>query len=63
MMIRTFSNNTDNDKDSNGNSISYSAMKKVMAEINKQPLSNAQKDALARSMGWKESNIKKYKPW
>ena len=62
--IRTFSNNTDNDVDANGKTIYYSAMKKIMAEINAQyGLTNAQKDALARSMGWAEKNILKYKLW
>ena len=62
--IRTFSNNTDNDVDANGKTIYYSAMKKIMAEINAQyGLTNAQKDSLARSMGWAEKNILKYKLW
>lgn len=64
MKIRDFSNDTENDTDpKTGKKIAYSAMKKIMAEINKQPVTNEQKDALARSMGWKESNIKKYKLW
>jgi hypothetical protein len=41
----------------------YSAMKKVMAEINAQQLTTAQKTAIARSLGWSEKNILKYKPW
>jgi hypothetical protein len=62
--IRSFSNNTSNDVDANGKTIYYSAMKKIMAEINAQyGLTNAQKDALARSMGWAEKNIQKYKLW
>lgn len=63
MKIRKYSNDTDNDVDANGKSIAYSAMKKVMAEINKLPISTAKKEALAKSMGWKDSNIKKYAPW
>lgn len=64
MKIRDFSNDTENDTDpKTGKKIAYSAMKKIMAEINNQPVTNEQKDALARSMGWKESNIKKYKLW
>ena len=62
--IRSFSNDTENDVDANGKTIYYSAMKKVMAEINAQyGLTSAQKDAIARSMGWSEKNIKKYKTW
>lgn len=62
--IREFSNNTENDKDANGKTINYSAMKKIMAEINAQyGLTSAQKDAIARSLGWSEKNINKYKPW
>lgn len=62
--IRSFSNNTENDVDANGKTIYYSAMKKVMAEINAQTgLSSAQKTAIARSLGWSEKNIQKYKLW
>jgi hypothetical protein len=62
--IRSFSNNTSNDIDANGKTIYYSAMKKIMAEINAQyGLTSAQKTALARSMGWAEKNINKYKLW
>ena len=62
--IRSFANNTKNDTDSNGETIYYSAMKKVMAEINSQyGLTSAQKTAIARSLGWAEKNIQKYKPW
>ena len=61
--IQVFSANTKNDVDAEGKTINYSAMKKVMAEINRLPLSNAQKDALAQSLGWSEKNIRKYKPW
>ncbi|MGM9550386.1 MAG: hypothetical protein ACI3V5_11175 [Faecousia sp.] len=49
--------------DENGQTIYYSAMKKVMSEIDSLNISNAQKTALARSLGWKESNIEKYKLW
>ena len=64
LYIRTFSNNTENDKDANGKSIAYSAMKKIMAEINAQTgLTSAQKTAIARSLGWADKNIQKYKPW
>lgn len=62
--IRSFSGKTKNDTDANGETIYYSAMKKVMAEINSQyGLTLAQKTAIARSLGWSEKNIQKYKPW
>jgi hypothetical protein len=62
--IRSFSNDTENDVDANGKTIYYSAMKKVMAEINRQyGLTSVQKTAIARSLGWSEKNINKYKPW
>ena len=64
MYIRSFSNNTENDKDANGKSIAYSAMKKIIAEIDAQPgLTPAQKTAIARSLGWAETSIQKYKTW
>ena len=63
LYIRRFSNNTENDE-VDGKTVYYSAMKKVMAEINAQRgLTSAQKTAIARSLGWSEKNIKKYKPW
>ena len=62
--IRSFSNKTENDVDENGRPINYSAMKKVMAEIGAQTgLTTAQMYAIARSLGWSEKNIKKYKTW
>ena len=61
--IRKFSGNTENDVDENGKSINYSAMKKVMAEINAQQLTAEQKTAIAKSLGWSDKNIRKYKPW
>ena len=63
LKIALFSANTENDKDEDGNSLRYSAMKKVMAEINKLPISKDQKTAIARAIGWSEKNIAKYKPW
>ena len=64
LYIRSFANNTENDKDANGKTIAYSAMKKIMAEINKQyGLTSSQKTAIARSLGWAEKNISKYKTW
>jgi hypothetical protein len=62
--IRKISNNTENDVDEEtGKTIYYSAMKKVMAEIHAQNLTAAQKTAIARSLGWAEKNIEKYKLW
>ena len=61
--IMRFSSATENDLDENGKPISYSAMKKVMAEIDRLPLSGEQKDALAKAMGWSDKNINRYKPW
>lgn len=63
LRIQKFSSDTKNDVDANGKTINYSAMKKVMAEINKLPLSASQKDALAKSLGWSDKNIRKHKPW
>lgn len=64
LYIRSFSNKTENDVDANGKTIYYSAMQKVMAEINAQTgLTSDQKTAIARSLGWAEKNIQKYKTW
>ena len=64
LYIRKFSNNTENDVDQRtGKTIYYSAMKKVMAEIGAQDITPAQKYALARSLGWAEKNIQKYRTW
>ena len=62
--IRSFANDTENDKDANGKTIYYSAMRKIMAEIDEQyGLTASQKTAIARSLGWAEKNISKYKLW
>ncbi len=62
--IKKFHSNTDNDVDKvTGKKISYSAVRKVMAEINAQSITAAQKTAIARSLGWAESTIRKYKLW
>ena len=65
LYIRSFSNNTENDVDeATGKTINYSAMKKIMAEIDAQPgLTAAQKTAIAKSLGWSDKNIQKYKLW
>ena len=63
LYIRKFSNNTENDVDANGKTVYYSAMKKVMAEIGEQDITSTQKYAIARSLGWAEKNIIKYKTW
>lgn len=61
--IRKFANNTENDV-VNGEKVPYSAVKKIMREINSQTgLTSAQKTAIARSIGWKDSTIQKYKLW
>lgn len=63
LKIALFSAQTENDIGSNGKPIRYSAMKKVMAEIDKLPISKDQKTAIARAIGWSEKNIARYKPW
>ena len=61
--IVEFSNNTENDVDpETGKSISYSAVRKVMAEIDSLSIPDSQKQAIALSL-WKESTVKKYKLW
>ena len=60
--IIEFSNNTENDVDEEGKTINYSAVQKVMAEINRLPISAEQKEAIARSI-WKEKTVKKYRLW
>lgn len=63
MDIRKFANSTENDV-VNGKKVPYSAVKKIMREINSQTgLTPAQKTAIARSIGWKDSTIQKYKLW
>lgn len=63
MHIRKFANSTENDV-VNGEKVPYSAVKKIMREINSQTgLTSAQKTAIARSIGWKDSTIEKYKLW
>lgn len=66
--ICQFVNNTKNDVDpETGASIKYSAVKKIMAEIDSYSLTPAQKTAIAQSIGemsnWKDSTIRKYKLW
>ena len=59
-----FDNSTENDVDkTTGKPISYSAVKKIMAYINSLNLTDRQKDALAKSTGWADKTIKKYKLW
>lgn len=60
--IRKFSSNTKNDV-VDGKTVYYSAMDKVMAEIDAQNLTSEQKDAIARSLGWSDKNIRKRKLW
>ena len=61
--IRYIQSNTENDKDENGKRINYSAVQKIMAEINSYNLTPAQKTAIAESIGWTEKTIRKYKLW
>ena len=64
MAFWEFDNSTENDVDeATGKKIPYSAVKKIMAYINSLNLTKAQKDALAKSAGWEDSTIKKYKLW
>ena len=59
-----FDNSTENDVDpTTGKKIAYSAVKKIMAYIDSLNLTDAQKDALAKSAGWADKTIKKYKLW
>ena len=63
MHIRQFSNDTDNDV-VDGKTVKYSAMKKIMEEIHAQSgLTSEQKTAIAKSLGWYDKNIRKYKLW
>lgn len=56
-------NGIQNDKDADGKTIRYSAVKKIMGVINSLPISDYQKTALARSQGWSEKTIQEYKLW
>lgn len=62
LQIVDFSNNTENDVDEDGNTIHYSAVKKIMERINQLPIPDNQKTAIALSL-WKESTVEKYKLW
>jgi hypothetical protein len=53
----------ENDKGANGKAIAYTAVQKIMTVINSLPISSDQKDALARSNGWADKTIQKYKLW
>ena len=63
MAFRRFDNSTENDVDENGKKIAYSAVQKIMAYINDLNLTPEQKDALAKSTGWSDKTIIKYKLW
>jgi hypothetical protein len=59
-----FDNSTENKVDkTTGKKIAYSAVKEIMAYINSLNLTDRQKDALAKSAGWADKTIKKYKLW
>ena len=57
-----YNSNTDADVDANGKSISGSKKVKVLAYINRQKLTYAQKDSLYYAFGWAESKIYEA-PW
>ena len=61
--IRKFANNTKNDLNSAGKPIRNSAVKKIMAQINSYNLTSSQKTAIAQSMGWSASTIRRHKLW
>ena len=61
--IRYIEGKTENDKDENGKTIYYTAMQKIMDVIDSYPLTSAQKTAVAKSIGWSDKNIRKYKLW
>lgn len=52
-----------NDVDENGKTITYSAVRKIMAMIAELPLTDQQKTALAYSRGWSDRTVRKYKLW
>lgn len=62
LQIRSFANRTKNDVDENGKTINYSAVQKVMAQIDALNIPDYQKTAIAMSL-WKESTVNKYKLW
>jgi hypothetical protein len=61
--IVKFSSKTENDINAAGKSVRYSAVRKVCAEINKLPISRAQKEAIAQAMGWSKSTISRCRLW
>lgn len=61
--IVKFSSKTENDINAAGKSVRYSAVRKVCAEINKLPISRAQKEAIAVAMGWSKSTISRCRLW
>lgn len=62
LQIVDYSNNTKNDVDEDGNTIHYSAVKKIMKRIDQLSITDNQKTAIALSL-WKESTVEKYKLW
>lgn len=57
-----FKSNTKNDVDENGDISYYSAVEKVMAEIDSTTLTSAQKTAVAMTF-WQASTVYKYRLW
>jgi len=53
-----FSSNTENDVDENGDTIKYSAVEKIMAEMSRLGLTLEQKEAMVLCFGWGENTIK-----
>lgn len=63
MKIMEFSADTHNDVDENGETIKYSAVRKIMAKIDSLPIPDTQKEAIAHCFSWKEKTIQTYRLW
>ena len=66
LQIMKFSNNTENDVDENGESIRYSAARKVAALIEQLYPGNgniAEKTAIYKAIGWSDKTLNKVKTW
>jgi hypothetical protein len=53
-----FSAKTENDVDEEGNTIKYSAVEKIMAEMGRLGLTLEQKEAMVLCFGWGKNTIK-----
>lgn len=58
LAVMVFSDKTENDVDEEGNTIKYSAVEKIMAEMGRLGLTLEQKEAMALCFGWGKSTIK-----